>query len=137
MKLGCEAADRELAMAVRCPRAAVFAQLLGDYTGVLRHAGVQAAARMWSQAPRSAGDSRAGAARTFFSGVSGRGQEIERGQDRLQARAISRAQVWPVPAAPPEERAVEVAEAHRHRSKWQVFPVDRHAVEPCGETILA
>ncbi|MGH3167327.1 MAG: hypothetical protein ACRDN0_15730 [Trebonia sp.] len=40
----------------------VFAQLLDDYASVLRHAGTQAAARMWSQAPRSTGDSRVDAA---------------------------------------------------------------------------
>lgn len=40
----------------------VFAQLLDDYTSVLRHAGTQAAARMWSQAPRRTGDSRVDAA---------------------------------------------------------------------------
>jgi hypothetical protein len=40
----------------------VFAQLLDDYTSVLHHAGVQAAARMWSEAPRSTGDSRVDAA---------------------------------------------------------------------------
>ncbi len=34
----------------------VFAQLLDDYTSVLHHAGVQAAARMWADAPRSTGD---------------------------------------------------------------------------------
>jgi hypothetical protein len=40
----------------------VFAQLLDDYTSVLHHAGAQAAARMWSEAPRSTGDSRVDAA---------------------------------------------------------------------------
>jgi hypothetical protein len=40
----------------------VFAQLLDDYTSVLHHAGVQAAARMWSEAPRTTGDSRVDAA---------------------------------------------------------------------------
>ena len=40
----------------------IFAQLLDDYTSVLHHAGVQAAARMWSEAPRSTGDSRVDAA---------------------------------------------------------------------------
>jgi hypothetical protein len=40
----------------------VFAQLLDDYTSVLHHAGVQAAARMWSEAPRRTGDSRVDAA---------------------------------------------------------------------------
>lgn len=40
----------------------VFAQLLDDYRSVLHHAGVQAAARMWSEAPRSTGDSRVDAA---------------------------------------------------------------------------
>jgi hypothetical protein len=40
----------------------VFAQLLDDYTSVLNHAGVQAAARMWSQAPQVTGDSRVDAA---------------------------------------------------------------------------
>jgi hypothetical protein len=40
----------------------VFAQLLDDYMSVLRHAGTQAAARMWSQPPRGTGDSRVDAA---------------------------------------------------------------------------
>jgi hypothetical protein len=40
----------------------VFAQMLDDYTSVLRHAGVQAAARMWSSMPRSTGDNRVDAA---------------------------------------------------------------------------
>jgi hypothetical protein len=40
----------------------VFAQLLDDYTSVLHHAGTQAAARMWSEAPRATGDSRVDAA---------------------------------------------------------------------------
>jgi class 3 adenylate cyclase len=40
----------------------VFAQLLDDYTSVLLHAGVEAAARMWSEAPQSTGDSRVDAA---------------------------------------------------------------------------
>ena len=40
----------------------VFAQLLDDYSSVLRHAGTEAAARMWSQAPRGTGDSRVDAA---------------------------------------------------------------------------
>ena len=40
----------------------VFVQLLDDYTSVLRHHGVSAAARMWSVAPRSTGDSRVDAA---------------------------------------------------------------------------
>jgi hypothetical protein len=40
----------------------VFVQLLDDYTSVLNHHGVSAAARMWSAAPRSTGDSRVDAA---------------------------------------------------------------------------
>lgn len=40
----------------------VFAQLLDDYTSVLRHAGVAAAADMWSAAPRETGDGRVDAA---------------------------------------------------------------------------
>jgi hypothetical protein len=40
----------------------VFAQMLDDYTSVLHHAGPEAAARMWSNAPRSTGDSRVDAA---------------------------------------------------------------------------
>ncbi len=40
----------------------VFVQLLDDYTSVLDHAGVQAAARMWSEAPQRTGDSRVDAA---------------------------------------------------------------------------
>jgi hypothetical protein len=40
----------------------VFVQLLDDYTSVLRHAGVAAAARMWSGAPRATGDGRVDAA---------------------------------------------------------------------------
>ena len=40
----------------------VFAQMLDDYTSVLRHAGVAAAARMWSDAPRGTGDTRVDAA---------------------------------------------------------------------------
>ena len=40
----------------------VFAQLLDDYTSVMNHAGVQAAARMWSEAPQGTGDSRVDAA---------------------------------------------------------------------------
>jgi hypothetical protein len=40
----------------------VFVQMLDDYTSVLHHAGVQAAARMWATAPRSTGDSRVDAA---------------------------------------------------------------------------
>ena len=40
----------------------VFAQLLDDYTSVMNHAGVQAAARTWSEAPQSTGDSRVDAA---------------------------------------------------------------------------
>jgi len=40
----------------------VFAQLLDDYTSVLRHAGTKAAALMWSQAPAGTGDSRVDAA---------------------------------------------------------------------------
>jgi hypothetical protein len=33
----------------------VFVQMLDDYSSVLRHAGVSAAARMWSGAPRAPG----------------------------------------------------------------------------------
>jgi class 3 adenylate cyclase len=40
----------------------VFAQMLDDYMSVLHHAGVEAAARMWSGAPRGTGDSRVDAA---------------------------------------------------------------------------
>src|ERR1700685_3146807 len=40
----------------------VFVQMLDDYTSVLRHAGVPAAARMWAGAPRSTGDVRVDAA---------------------------------------------------------------------------
>ena len=40
----------------------VFVQMLDDYTSVLRHAGVPAAARMWESAPRSTGDIRVDAA---------------------------------------------------------------------------
>jgi hypothetical protein len=40
----------------------VFVQMLDDYTSVLRHAGVPAAARMWASAPRSTGDIRVDAA---------------------------------------------------------------------------
>src|SRR5260370_24666536 len=40
----------------------VFAQMLDDYTSVLHHAGVPAAARMWASAPRSTGDTRVDAA---------------------------------------------------------------------------
>src|ERR1700678_3555534 len=40
----------------------IFVQMLDDYTSVLRHAGVSAAARMWAGAPRSTGDSRVDAA---------------------------------------------------------------------------
>jgi hypothetical protein len=40
----------------------VFVQLLDDYTSVLHHQGVSAAARMWSAAPRSTGDRRVDAA---------------------------------------------------------------------------
>jgi hypothetical protein len=40
----------------------VFAQLLDDYTSVLHHAGTEAAARIWSQPPRSTGDTRVDAA---------------------------------------------------------------------------
>jgi hypothetical protein len=40
----------------------VFVQMLDDYTSVLRHAGVVAAARMWFDAPRSTGDGRVDAA---------------------------------------------------------------------------
>jgi len=40
----------------------VFVQMLDDYTSVLRHAGVPAAARMWASPPRSTGDIRVDAA---------------------------------------------------------------------------
>lgn len=40
----------------------VFAQMLDDYTSVLRHAGMPAAARMWADAPRATGDTRVDAA---------------------------------------------------------------------------
>src|ERR1700753_2833298 len=40
----------------------VFAQLLDDYSSVLHHAGIQAAAQMWSDAPRGTGDNRIDAA---------------------------------------------------------------------------
>jgi len=40
----------------------VFVQMLDDYTSVLHHAGVPAAARMWASAPRSTGDIRVDAA---------------------------------------------------------------------------
>jgi hypothetical protein len=40
----------------------VFVQMLDDYTSVLHHAGVQAAARMWASTPRSTGDIRVDAA---------------------------------------------------------------------------
>jgi len=40
----------------------IFVQMLDDYTSVLRHAGVPAAARMWASAPRSTGDIRVDAA---------------------------------------------------------------------------
>ena len=40
----------------------VLVQMLDDYTSVLRHKGVQAAARMWADAPRNTGDPRVDAA---------------------------------------------------------------------------
>jgi hypothetical protein len=40
----------------------VFVQMPDDYTSVLRHAGIAAAARMWAGAPRSTGDARVDAA---------------------------------------------------------------------------
>jgi hypothetical protein len=40
----------------------VFAQLLDDYTSVLHHQGVRAAAQMWASAPRTTGDVRVDAA---------------------------------------------------------------------------
>lgn len=40
----------------------VLVQLLDDYTSVLRHRGVSAAAQMWFSPPRSTGDSRVDAA---------------------------------------------------------------------------
>src|SRR6185437_11575298 len=54
MKVGDEAADRELAMTG--PRVGVFVRLLGDYTGILHNAGFQAAARMWSEVMRNTED---------------------------------------------------------------------------------
>ena len=40
----------------------VFVQLLDDYTSVLHHQGVQAAAQMWASSPRTTGDVRVDAA---------------------------------------------------------------------------
>jgi hypothetical protein len=40
----------------------VFVQMLDDYTSVLHHRGVQAAARMWESVPRETGDLRVDAA---------------------------------------------------------------------------
>jgi hypothetical protein len=40
----------------------VFAQLLDDYTSVLHHKGLTAAARMWDEVPRATGDGRVDAA---------------------------------------------------------------------------
>jgi hypothetical protein len=40
----------------------VFVQMLDDYTSVLHHTGVSAAAHMWSGAPRGTGDNRVDAA---------------------------------------------------------------------------
>jgi hypothetical protein len=40
----------------------VFAQMLDDYTSVLHHAGISAAAQMWTDEPRGTGDSRVDAA---------------------------------------------------------------------------
>lgn len=58
----------------------VFVQMLDDYTSVLHHAGVSAAARMWSAAPRSTGDNRVDAA---FAAM---------------AEYLARRDRWPVPA---------------------------------------
>jgi hypothetical protein len=40
----------------------VFAQMLDDYTSVLRHVGMPTAALMWADAPRATGDTRVDAA---------------------------------------------------------------------------
>jgi hypothetical protein len=40
----------------------VFAKMLDDYSSVLRHGGVSAAARMWADAPRATEDTRVDAA---------------------------------------------------------------------------
>lgn len=40
----------------------VLVQMLDDYSSVLRHKGTEAAARMWSEAPRRTGDGRVDAA---------------------------------------------------------------------------
>jgi hypothetical protein len=40
----------------------VFAQMLDDYASVLHHSGIPAAAQMWTDEPRSTGDSRVDAA---------------------------------------------------------------------------
>ena len=66
-----------------------------------------------------------------------RGWEIERGEDWFQMHTVGCVEVGPVPAAPPQERAVEIAEAHRHGGKREVAPVNRHIVEPGSEAILA
>jgi hypothetical protein len=47
----------------------VFAQMLDDYTSVLRHQGVPAAARMWADAPRGTGDTRVEAAVAAIRGL--------------------------------------------------------------------
>jgi hypothetical protein len=62
-----QAADSAVAMIEEGERLSrlwryVFVQLLDDYTSVLRHQGVQAAARMWASAPRPTGDVRVDAA---------------------------------------------------------------------------
>lgn len=62
-----QAADSAIAMLAAGERLSrlwryVFVQMIDDYTSVLHHAGVPAAARMWSGAPRSTGDSRVDAA---------------------------------------------------------------------------
>lgn len=62
-----QAADSAMAMLAAGERLSrlwryVFVQILDDYTSVLHHAGVSAAARMWSAAPRSTGDNRVDAA---------------------------------------------------------------------------
>jgi hypothetical protein len=68
-----------------------------------------------------------------FLSVSRRGRETQRGQHGFQAHALTSVQVWPVPAAPPQEQAVEMAEAHRDSRERQVFPVDRHVAVPGAE----
>jgi hypothetical protein len=62
-----QAADSAVAMIEEGERLSrlwryVFVQLLDDYTSVLHHQGVQAAAQMWASAPRTTGDGRVDAA---------------------------------------------------------------------------